>query len=720
MSSQRPGGAGKGKKSSKPAESKREDVLQAVVITDSFQDRYQPFTVDKPRCLLPLANTPLIEYTLEFLAMNGVQEVFLYPGSHIDQVEDYISRSRWSPDSGKSPFSNITFVRVSDAHSVGDFLRDLDGRGYIDGDFILVHGDLVSNFSLDKALAAHKARREATATNIMTVVLRPGGVEPHRTKTNGITPVFVVDSKTNRILHYDETHPLQSEHYLTLDPAILDELSTDFEVRSDLIDAQVDICTPEVLALWSESFDYELPRRNYLHGVLKDWELNGKAIFAEIIDDGYAARASNLQMYESVSKDILSGWTYPFIPDCNVLPGQSYQRKGHGVSAEDNVEIASSTKVKTSIIGRDTRVGPASTVTGSVIGKRCRIGKNVTITDSYIWDDATVEDGAVVTRSILGYATTVGKGASVAAGCLLSSDVIISESINLPESTVVASLAHDGTPIAADPALVGPSGKGAAYTDPEADDVDPEDPAVLQKSLIYSLAHLNLSASSLSTLNSDIDSDSDDESESTPFSASRQRLSSFASDDSGSGGRSAFHQDAVHGLLEALRDDNGDFEPAKLEFMGLRLSTDASDAQMRKAVAVAFSRRAAELLTPEHGSLDSAAAAKKTLTRKGAAKFVDEVGVSGGETEQVEFVYALQRSLLTVRGLEHARAGTLLSALLQKLYELDVLEEEGIMSWWADERSAQNDELAAVREKSKVLIDWLEDAEEESDESDDE
>lgn len=42
------------------------------------------------KCLLPLANTPLIEYTLEFLASAGVQDILLYCGLHTEQVENYI------------------------------------------------------------------------------------------------------------------------------------------------------------------------------------------------------------------------------------------------------------------------------------------------------------------------------------------------------------------------------------------------------------------------------------------------------------------------------------------------------------------------------------------------------------------------------------------------------------------------------------------------------
>ena len=46
------GGAASGK-SKKPAKAgtdeKREDVLQAVILADSFQDRFKPFTLETPR-----------------------------------------------------------------------------------------------------------------------------------------------------------------------------------------------------------------------------------------------------------------------------------------------------------------------------------------------------------------------------------------------------------------------------------------------------------------------------------------------------------------------------------------------------------------------------------------------------------------------------------------------------------------------------------------------
>ncbi|KAL6804429.1 nucleotide-diphospho-sugar transferase [Trichoderma sp. SZMC 28012] len=716
-------GSAKGKKPAKSgAESKGEDVLQAVVLADSFQDRFKPFTVEKPRCLLPLANTPLIEYTLEFLAMNGVQEVYIYCGAHTDQVEDYISHSRWASSSKSCPFSVLQFVRVADARSVGDVLRDMDKRSLVDGDFLLVHGDLVSNLILDGALAAHRKRRETSAANIMTMVLHSGGPADHRTKTNGITPVFVVDTKTQRCLHYDEMNPLQSDHYLSMDPLIADELSTEFEIRADLIDAQIDICTPEVLALWSESFDYELPRRNFLHGVLKDWELNGKMIYAEIFEDGYAARASNLQMYDAISRDVLGRWTFPFIPENNIMPKQTYKKHSNNVVIETGASHAADAKLQNSVIGTNSSIGSGSRIVNSIIGTGCKIGANVTLENSFIWNNTTVGDGTAISQSILAGDVVIGKGCTIPTGSLISYGVHISDSISLSTAAVLSTVTSTGKQVTKDTKLLGPDGNAAPFFDPEDDELDDEDPSRLQKSLIYSLANYNLSTSSISTFASDVDSDDDNDSNflaTDTAHSNRSRLSSFASDDSA--GKISFHTDAVHGLLDALRADSGDFDSAKLEFMGLRLANNASDAMMRKAVATAFTRRAVELVTPEHGGLDASKAADRAFTAcKGASKFVNEVGVGGGESAQVEFILALQRALQHYsKGQEQSKAATLLPAMLQQLYALDILEEEGILGWWADARAVEGESMAALKEKCRVLVEWLENASEEDDDDDD-
>ncbi len=64
----------------------------------------------------------------------------------------------------------------------------------------------------------------------------------------------------------------------------------------------------------------------------------------------------------------------------------------------------------------------------------------------------------------------------------------------------------------------------------------------------------------------------------------------------------------------------------------------------------------------------------------------------------------------------------MLAALLQQLYNLDVLEEDGILAWWEDERAADGENMTTVKERCRVLVEWLENADEEDsdEESEDE
>jgi len=667
-----------------------------------------------PQCLLPLANVPLIEYSLEFLALNGVKDVHLYCGNHVDMVEAYIADSKWAPTSITNPFDSLTFQRLPGAASIGDVMRDLDKRGVITGDFIVVHGDLVATVDLGPIYDAHLERRKADPNNMMTMVLMD---RPARARSQGIAPIFVVDTETKRCLHYDEMHPLASDHRYLLEESIM-KLSTDFWLRTDLIDPGIDICTPEALALWSDSFDYDLPRRNFLNGVLKDWELNGKSIYVEIPEQGYAARAHNLAQYAAISKDVLWRRTGPYIPEGNIFLNQEYERQ-EIISLnvwEKMVRVGGSCLVQETVIGNETDVKDGCAITGSIIGKACKIGHNVTIEDSYIWPGTTIEDNAKVTQSILaGKDLKIGRGCTIEPGCVISFGVVIDEGMTIPKHTFVSRVDALGSELPNDTALVGPSGRGASFVDPDFDDLDERDPARLQRNVIYSLEAFNLSTSSISTLASD-DAESDDEDmPQSPGFSSRERLSSFASDGSRSGN---FVNDASQGLLDALRDDVGDFDSAKMEFQGLRFGSDASEAEIRKAIAIAFARRTTELLT--EGLVPNKAAEETLKTPKGVSKFIEEVAIAGeGEEGQAEFALALQKALVGIKTLEASRAGVLLQAMLQQLYGLEVVEEEGILGWWNDKRSQEGAAMGEARGKCQALVEWLEQEDDDDEEEED-
>mmetsp|Transcript_12933 Transcript_12933/g.24481 ORF Transcript_12933/g.24481 Transcript_12933/m.24481 type:complete len:117 (+) Transcript_12933:73-423(+) len=60
--------------------------LQAVVLCDSFTVNFRPFTLERPKVLLPLCGVPMIEYTLEWLESQGVEETFVFCCAHYEKV----------------------------------------------------------------------------------------------------------------------------------------------------------------------------------------------------------------------------------------------------------------------------------------------------------------------------------------------------------------------------------------------------------------------------------------------------------------------------------------------------------------------------------------------------------------------------------------------------------------------------------------------------------
>ncbi|KAL2865558.1 translation initiation factor eIF2B catalytic subunit epsilon [Aspergillus lucknowensis] len=671
-----------------------EETLQAVVLADTFETRFEPFTLDKPRCLLPLANTPLIEYTFEFLANAGVEEVFLYGGAHSDQLEGYINGSKWRAPS--SPFKQFTFLK-STSTSVGDVMRDLDGKHLITGDFLVVSGDVISNLPIEGALAKHRARRQADKNAIMTMVLREAG-NNHRTKASSVSPVFVVDPTKDRCLHYEEVdHHSSESSRLNIDPEIITTFS-EIDIRQDLIDCNIDICTPDVLSLWSDSFDYQTPRKQFLYGVLKDYELNGKTIHTYIIEDHYVARVRNLKAYDAVTKDVVSRWAYPLCPDTNLLPGHNYELRKGTLYQEQDVTLARSCVVgRRTVIGQGTSIGDKTNIKDTVLGRNCKIGKNVTLDGAYIWDNAVIGDGSSVRQAIIADGVVLGNNCIVEPGALLSYGVRIANCVTVSEGRRItkATREEDGDSHPSDPKIVGGGGEGYEYV-PYDEDAE-ETASNASSGLIYNLANLSLSTESISTLSSEI----------SDYGGSRSgSFATSTSDDEEQD--SHFVQDAAASVFDSLRDGVSS-DVVQLELVSLRMTANASDHEVRRAVASAFMKHAAQLIEGGQGAGD--------VVRDMFGKYHEIIERalfdrdSATKSDQVDFLLLLQQDLT-----HRNRGETVLLFAAKELYELEVVEEEAYEQWWADERSSNGEEMRKVRSQTQHFIDWLANAEEESSE----
>ena len=571
-------------------------------------------------------------------------------------------------------------------------MRNLDNLDLITGDFLLVSGDVISNMNLEPALVKHRARREKSKDAIMTMVLREAGVG-HRTMSKGSRPVFVIDPVTKRCLHYEEMGGRRGEsRYVSLDPELL-TTHDEIEVRDDLIDCHIDICALDVLAQWSDNFDFQSLRKSFLRGVLKDYETYGKTIHTYVVTDQYAARVKSLRAYDAVSKDVLGRWAYPICPDSNLVRGQSYRFGAGKVYKEDRVTLGRTAVVKNSVIGSDTRIGDGSTITGSIVGRGCNIGKNVVIDGAYIWDDVAIEDDSTIRQAIIASSSSIRKGCKIEPGALIMFGV---------------DLAHDSS-VSANSWITRDDNKN--YNSNQ-DSEDSDASSVDSSRLIYQSPSASSSLSSISTLAS-----SEDDLEPP---RDMLRRSSFRSDPSDDAGENRdFHLEATASILDGLQKmDLSD--TIMLELNGYRMSTNASQHEVRKAVVAAFMKRISSLTSGDNasgnGSMSMREAVKDVFTRYRALverTTFDKDAI--GKVDQVDFLMLVQKEVLW-----RPNGDQLLLFVAKEVYDLEIIEEDGVLQWWDDPRS-QEGEMGKVRDLTEQFITFLKEAEEdeESEEDDD-
>lgn len=534
----------------------------------------------------------------------------------------------------------------------------------------------------------------------MTVILREAGIH-HRTKSINRRPVFVFDPTIDRCLHYEERHVSgRGDRYISLDPDILSSHG-EIEIREDLIDCQIDICTPDVLGLWSDNFDYQSVRTSFLFGVLKDYELHGKTIHMHILADQYAARVKSLRAYDAVSKDMMGRWIYPLCPDSNHVPGQNYQYTSYKTYQESAVRLSRTCKVGAGcVMGRDTVIGDGSTIDGSTLGRGCKIGQNVHIEDSYLWDNVVVGEGSTITKAVIAAGAVVGKGSIVEAGTLLSYKVRVADNITINGSQKItcAQLGDSSNNKRTDTSIVGDGGEGYDY----AADSDTDSDASDFSTQLYRIPRASESDSSISTLESN-----DLESEEAEDRSRRPSVLSETSDDSVP--NKDFHLEATASILDGLQKEDLP-ENIFLELNAFRMTLDASQHEVRRAVVAAFIKRITSLGSSEIGARE---AVNRVISKyRSVIERIIFDKESNDKLDQVDFLLCVQRELI------HREKGeTYLLFVAKEVYDLELIEEDGILQWWADTRSTEGG-MTKVRGLTQQFVTFLEEAEEDESEED--
>ncbi|XP_061653733.1 translation initiation factor eIF-2B subunit epsilon [Phyllopteryx taeniolatus] len=679
-----------------------EPQLQAVLVADSFNRKFFPVTKEQPRALLPLGNVAMIDYTLEFLTSTGVQETYVFCCWMAGHIKEHLLKSKWC----RSTSPNTVRIITSDLYrSLGDVLRDVDAKSLVRSDFLLVYGDVVSNIDISQALQEHRQRRKIDKNiSVMTMLFKessPG----HKSRCEEDDVIVATDSKSQRVLHYHKTQSLKKLHFPM---NIFHNGSDEFEIRHDLLDCHISICSPQVAELFTDNFDYQT-KNDFVRGILVNEEILGNQIHLHVTRDGYGARVSNLLMYDSVSSDLVRRWVYPLTPEANFTDqkGWSCTYSRHNVYRGSGVTLGHGSQMEENVlIGCDTSIGADCYISNSVIGHNCTIGDNVTLDHAYVWNNVQIGCNVVIRHSVVCDKVEVKEGVTLNKQCVLAYNVVMGPHISVPEGTVVSmhypaeeeeddddEFLSDGATVGQskdkikqkgfNPTEVGAEGQGYIWKASCLDDTDDEE----LSQCLWGL-----------TLNSNVESESEDSESDGP---DDPVIPSPEMDDA------KVFQKEVQGTLQRGLDENISCDHLVLEINSLKYAYNITLQEVMQILTgvlleLPFQHQSSQLTASQY------VAVLLPLLEKWAPVFKNYVKRS---QDQLDCLSAFEEHFL-----EQDSHWAAMCKILMTMYQLEILEEEMILRWFSN--GVISDKSRQLRKNQGLLkfIQWLREAEESSEE----
>lgn len=214
------------------------------------------------------------------------------------------------------------------------------------------------------------------------------------------------------------------------------------------------------------------------------------------------------------------------------------------------------------------------------------------------------------------------------------------------------------------------------------------------------MTNLSLSTESISTLSSEV----------SDFGGSR--AGSYGTSVSDEEQEDHFVEDAAVSVYDSLRDGVTS-DVVQLELVSLRMTANADDNQVRRAVVSAFMKRIQQLIDTGKGASEAVRAIFGTYR-----EIVERCTFDRNtpvKTDQVDLLLLLQQDLVS-----RPRGDMVLLFTAKELYDLELLEEEAFEQWWGNERSSSTEDMRKVRVQAQQFVDWLANAEEEDSEEEEE
>lgn len=376
--------------------------MKAVILAAGEGTRLRPFTVSRPKVMIPIGNRPILEYVVQALAANGITDIVLVVGYMKERIMSFFGNG--------SRFG----VRISYAiqdKQLGTAHAALAVRDRIKEDFILVAGDNIIDAQVIQDLLQHK-----------------GGMSMLVTDSEMPSKYGVVQIEAGRVVDIIEKPDKGVGNIINtgiyrFPPEIFDFLERGVMTGKSGITHVLHSCISKLnmdvvrsTGRWMDAvYPWDLIRLNEYAFSLTGQETSG-TIEAGVTLRGpvYIGAGSKIRSGSYIEGPVVIGEGCEIGPYATIFPTTSI---GNGV------HIAPFTAIYNSMIMNNVSIGSHSHISRAVIDDGCRIGTGFSAPSGLA--QVRVEDEYFKVEkagSMIGEFTQVGPQAVLSAGTIVGAN----------------------------------------------------------------------------------------------------------------------------------------------------------------------------------------------------------------------------------------------------------------------------------------------------------
>ncbi len=218
----------------------------AIIVAEDLANRFEPLSSSIPHSLLPLANVPLLHFSLSRVICDGFQNIIIYACRDVEKIRKFTESNGYTK---RLPQVSIRVVNGHGSRCMGDVMRDLEENQLLRGvdEFVCLPADLICDADLSELLGHFKEHRVATPAAALGLVFSelPSFSFPDAER---LSVVFTSpDMKLNQLVRQDRDMPIVYSTDL-IESATKHKKSV--QIRSRLLDPRILLCSSHVPPLF--------------------------------------------------------------------------------------------------------------------------------------------------------------------------------------------------------------------------------------------------------------------------------------------------------------------------------------------------------------------------------------------------------------------------------------------------------------------------------------